>query len=215
MLKKLKKGFLKKKSFEKKAVKEAAEKPQEEVGKEAPEKPQEEVAKGDGQLKGKLVRVVDEASAYCGRVVEVLGHAKGKLHGQVAWKDVHTNFLENTKVPSKLAIDEKAVLPLEEIKKPDLATWKSLRFKDEERAEAEILFMPEELEKGYKLAKDASLPLVHMEMWLWLMARDFELKKSRGSSCLVLKGCLIFAHRCSYRMQLRDLWNKLALWEQN
>ena len=86
-------------------------------------------------------------------------------------------FWKKTKVPPKVAIDDKAVLPLENIEKPELIPWKSLRFKDEERAEAETLFLPEELEKGYKLDRDAALPLIHMEMWLWLMVRDFELKK--------------------------------------
>ena len=36
---------------------------------------------------------------------------------------------------------------------------------------------PLELEKGHKLAKGRSLSLIHMEMWLWLLVRDFELKK--------------------------------------
>ena len=50
------------------------------------------VEKGEGPLKGKLVRVVDEESLYCGSVVEVVGHAKDKLHGHVAWKDATTIF---------------------------------------------------------------------------------------------------------------------------
>ena len=87
-----------------------------------------------------------------------------------------SNFLEKAKLPPTVAIAVTAVLPLEQIKKPELASWKALRYKDEERAEAEMLFLPEELEKGYKLSKEGSLPLIHMEMWLWLMARDFELK---------------------------------------
>ena len=169
----MKKDFLKKKSKGKQGPKEKGEKGQAE----------EELSKGDGPLKGKMVRVVDETSVYCGRIVEVLGHAKGKLHGQVAWKDAHANFLEKTKVPPKVAIDAKAVLPLENIAKPELKPWKSLRLKDEERAEAETLFLPEELETGYKLDRDAALPLIHMEMWLWLMVRDFELKKLSASSC--------------------------------
>jgi hypothetical protein len=32
------------------------------------------------------------------------------------------------------------------------------------------------VEKGYKLSKEGSLPLIQVEMWLWLMTRDFELK---------------------------------------
>ena len=43
-------------------------------------------AAAEGPLKGKLVRVVQENNVFLGRNVEVLGHAKGKLHGQVAWK---------------------------------------------------------------------------------------------------------------------------------
>ena len=56
-----------------------------------------------------------------------------KLHGKMP-----TPFLfeKRTKVPPKVAIDDKAVLPLENIEKPELIPWKSLRFKDEERAEA-------------------------------------------------------------------------------
>ena len=45
-------------------------------------------------MKGKLVRVVDEESMYCGNVVEVMGHAKDKLHGQVSWKDANAIFFE-------------------------------------------------------------------------------------------------------------------------
>ena len=152
-----------------------AKEPEKEEAEE--EKPKGEDAKGEGPLKGKLVRVVDEKSVYCGRVVEVMGHAKGTLNGHVAWKAATENFLEKTKVPAKVCIPETSVVCLESIQKPELTPWKSLRFKDEERAEAETLFLPEELETGYKLSKQGSLPLIHMEMWLWLMVRDFELKK--------------------------------------
>ena len=99
VLKKLKKGFLKtkKKGLEKGADEKKAEE-KEEVAKEGEE----------GPLKGKLVRVVDETSLWCGRVVEVLGHVKGKVHGQVAWKDAHVNIWGETKVPAKVALDEKS-----------------------------------------------------------------------------------------------------------
>ena len=198
VLKKLKKGFLKNKAAAKMAAKKkeleakAAEEKKveaEAAGVEAKaaggveakaagveEKPGE-VAKKDGELKGKLVRVVEETSAYCGRVLEVTGHVKGKLVAHVAWKDATNNFFESTKIPAKVAIDEKAVIELEKLEKPELSVAKSLRFKDEERAEAEILFTPLELETGHKLGKYRSLPLIHMEMWLWLLSRDFELKK--------------------------------------
>ena len=79
------------------------------------------------------------------------------------------------KCPPSVCLDATKVLLLAEIPKPQLTPWKPLRFKDEERAEAEMLFLPEELETGYKLSKEGSLPLIHMEMWLWLLARDFEL----------------------------------------
>ena len=165
-----------KKDSEKGKKESEKEKKESEKEKKESEKEKEEIAKGDGPLKGKLVRVVDETNMFCGRVLEVLGHAKGKLHAEVAWKDALSSYLDKSKVPAKVTIDETRVLLLEQIKQPELHSWKSLRFKDEERVEAETLFLPEELEKGYKLGKDASLPLIHMEMWLWLMARDFELK---------------------------------------
>ena len=82
----------------------------------------------------------------------------------------------------------------------ELHAWKALRLKDEERAEAEQLFTPFELENGYKLSKEESLPLIHVEMWLWLMTRDFELKKIERIK-------LLSPQRMSYictQMQLPD-----------
>ena len=89
---------------------------------------------------------------------------------------------------------------MEEIQKPELHAWKALRLKDEERAAATQLFTPFELENGYKLSKELSLPLIHVEMWLWLMTRDFELKK-------VERIKLLSPQRMSYictQMQLPD-----------
>ena len=132
----MKKNFLVKKSSAKQAAKEGAEK-------------EEEVEKGEGPMKGKLVRVVDEESMYCGNVVEVMGHAKDKLHGQVVWKDANANFSEKVKCPPSVCLDATKVLLLAEIPKPQMTPLKPLRFKDEERVEAEILFLPEKLETGY------------------------------------------------------------------
>ena len=170
VLAKVKKGFLKKKKAaaagkdkEKEEKKKEEAKEEEKKAGDVEKEGEKEEAK-EGPLKGKLVRVVEETSPFVGRVLEVLGHAKGKLHAQVAWKDAQEQFFEKTKVPAKVAIPESIVLPVEEIPKPELTPWKSLRFKDEERAEAEELFPPAELEHGYKLAKERSLPLLHMEM---------------------------------------------------
>ena len=200
-MKKIKKGFLKKvgqgkkkgEEVEKKGVLvekkgeeiekkgEEAEKKGEEIekkGEEAEKKGEEDEKKGEeGPLKGKLVRVVDESLYYCGRILEIKGHRKDKIHGIFSWKEVESSVFENTKVPASVVLSESSVLELSKIEKPALTPWKSLRFKDEERAEAEDKFIPDELETGHKLAKDDSLPLIHMEMWLWLMVRDFELKK--------------------------------------
>ena len=178
-----------------------------EKGEEKKEKAGEaEQVEGEGSLKGKLVRVVEESNVYLGRVVEVVGHAKGKLHGHLAWKDAQEQFLEKTKVPSSVALDEKAVVSLEEIPKPELTPWKSLRFKDEERAEAEDRFPPAEFEHGYKLAKDRSLPLLHMELWLWLLGRDFELRKIERVKLLSPSRL----HRICCQMQLPDAAEKLV-----
>ena len=106
-----------------------------------------------------------------------MGHAKSKIHGQIAWAEASASFFEKIKVPPKAALDEKDVLLLEKIEKPQLFQTKSLRFKDEERAEAEMLFDPGELEKDSKITKDGALSVLHMEMWLWLLDRDFDLKK--------------------------------------
>ena len=180
----MKKGFLAQQLAKAKAAKlaKAAGKKKEgdgKEGKDGKEKEDEKEKEGvkEGPLKGKLVRVVDETSYLCGQVVEVVGHAKTKVHGHLAWKDAMSNFLEKTKAPSKVVLDEKAVLPLEQIPQPELTKLKQLKFKDEERAELEMLFQPLELEKGHKLSKELSLPLMHLEMWLWLLVRDFELKK--------------------------------------
>ena len=155
VLQKLKKSFLVKKSSAKQAGKASAEQKDEVAGKAGAEK-KEDAEKGEGPMKGKLVRVVDEDSMYCGNVVEVMGHAKGKLHGQVSWKDADAICLEKVKCPPSVCLDATKVLLLAEIPKPQLTPWKPLRFKDEERAEAEILFLPEELETGYKLSKEES-----------------------------------------------------------
>ena len=104
----MKKGFAKTKA----QAKELAKK----TGAKDTQKEDQEVAKGEGPLKGKLVRVVDETSLHCGRVIEVLGHAKGKLHGQVAWQEVTASFFDKAKVPAKVAMDDSSALPVEHIK---------------------------------------------------------------------------------------------------
>ena len=78
--------------------------------------------KREGPLKGKLVRAVDEESVYCGSFVEVVGHAKDKLHGHAAWKDATIDFWEKTKMPPTVAIAVTAVLPVEEIQKTRVGT---------------------------------------------------------------------------------------------
>ena len=62
---------------------------------------EKDMSHGDGPLKGKLCRVVDEKSPYCGHLIEVKGHVAGKVHGHVAWKDVNDNFLEKNKMSAQ------------------------------------------------------------------------------------------------------------------
>ena len=88
VLSKLKKNFLKKKSVAKIGKAEVSKKAGKPAGEEA------KYVVGEGPLKGKLVRVVNETSLYCGRVVEVLGHAKDKIHGQIAWAEASASFFE-------------------------------------------------------------------------------------------------------------------------
>ena len=115
VLKKLKKGFLKKVAAKAKPAKvgeKAAEveaKPAEVGGKAAEvEAKPAEVGGKDGELKGQLVRVVDELSPYCGRVVEIVGHASGKVHGHIAWKDASSQFLEKQRSRQRLSSTRKA-----------------------------------------------------------------------------------------------------------
>ena len=190
VLKNIKKGFLaslKKPGVAKEGTGEVAKKAEAEVT-------------TDGPLKGKLVRIVEEKNVYLGRVVEVLGHAKGKLHGTLAFKEAMEAFTDKGKAPPKVCVDESAVLPLEQIAKPNLTALKSLRFKDEERAEAEELFPPVALEKVYKLGRHLSLPLLQMQMWMWLLTRDFELK-SIGRIKLLNPA---HVHQICLQMQLPD-----------
>ena len=114
VLKKLKKGFLKKVAGKAKPAKvgeKAAEeeaKPAEVGGKaaEVEAKPAEDGGKVEA-LKGQLVRVVDELSPYCGRVVEIVGHASGKVHGHIAWKDASNQFLEKQRSRQRLSSTRK------------------------------------------------------------------------------------------------------------
>ena len=92
---KLKNAFLKKKLGKGGATGVATEKDgQKKIVAEISEK---HMSSGDGPLKGKLCRIVEESSVYCGHLVNVMGHVAGKVHGHVAWKDVNANFLEKNK----------------------------------------------------------------------------------------------------------------------
>ena len=131
-----------------------------------------------GPLQGKLVRIVDEKSHLCGHLMDVKSHQGSKLVGQPVFKTYLKDFIPSAeKAPHQIACDEKDVIDLAEVTKPEAKPVKPLKFKDEERAAMEMRFDPDELAEFSTFDKDPRFAAIHMNMYYYLLSRDFELEK--------------------------------------
>ena len=66
------------------------------------------------------------------------------------------------------------------VEKPEAKSAKSLKFTVEERAEIEMKFNPDELREFSTFDKDPRFAAVHMNMWWYLLSRDFDLSIDSG-----------------------------------
>ena len=133
----------------------------------------------EGDLQGKIVRVVDESSMHCGMLVEVTGQTATRIFGQTAFKDSVKDIFD-AKVPAKVTLPIAAVSKISDFAKPDPAPFKILKFTHEERAIMEMKFDPEELEHvGSSLKDDSRLAAIHLDLWFWLVQRDHAIQEKR------------------------------------
>ena len=128
-----------------------------------------EVSKGE--LVGKIVRIVTDTSHLCGHLVEVSGQAAGKIVGQIVFRNSLKDFVSD-KAPRHVSIDEKLVPEVEKNKAPDPQPCKAMKFKDEERAEMELLFDPNEVKDHGSLDKDHRFAAIHLDMFWGFLTRD-------------------------------------------
>ena len=132
--------------------------------------------KSQGELQGKIVRVVNESSYLLGQLVEVTSHAGSKVMGQTVFKGSLKDFLpQSDKVVKQITCDEKDVMDVALIDKPDIKSSKQMQCTDVVRAELECRISPVELQERAGLDKYTRLAAIHMDMWYWLLARDFDL----------------------------------------
>ena len=142
-----------------------------------PKKMQEKVEKKQGELKGKLVRIVSESSHLCGHLIDVKSHEGSKLMGQPVYKTYLKDFIPTAdKAPHQVVCDEKDVIDMATVEKAAAKAVKPLKFKDEERAAMEMEFNPVELQEYSSFEKDPRFAAIHMNMWWRLVSRDFELQ---------------------------------------
>lgn len=135
----------------------------------------------NGPLQGKMVRIVNDKSHLCGHLIDVKSHQGSKLVGQPVFKTYLKDFIPQAeKAPHQIACDEKDVIDLAEVTKPEATLSKPLKFKDEERAAIEMRFDPEELKDFSTFDKDPRFAAMHMNMWYHLLSRDFELEKDKA-----------------------------------
>ena len=98
-------------------------------------------------LLGKIVRIVDDSSHLCGHLIDVKSHEGSKVMGQPVFKTYLKDFIPQAeKAPHQIVCDEKAVVDLTEIEKLEAKVCKHMKFTQEERADMEMLFDPEELQ---------------------------------------------------------------------
>ena len=147
----------------------------------APTKKIQKKQSGPGPLAGKVVRIVDESSHPCGHLIDVKSHEGSKLMGQPVFKAYLKEFIPQAeKAPHQICCDEKDVIDMTKVEKPEAKCAKALKFTVEERAEIEMKFNPDELREFSGFDKDPRFAAVHMNMWWYLLSRDFDLSKDSG-----------------------------------
>ena len=134
-----------------------------------------------GKFEGKVVRIVTDRSHLCGILMEVKSHLGKKLMGQSVFKDTLKDFIDGSgKVPHQICCDEQDVIDVAEIAKADVMAQKPLKFNQLERVEMELKFNPIELQDYSSFVQDPRFGAIHMNMWYWLLCRDFDIQKDAG-----------------------------------
>ena len=132
--------------------------------------PGKKVVEEKGKFLGKLVRIATDTSHLCGHLVDVKSNAGTKVMGQPVYKDYLKDFIAGIeKAPHQIICDEKDVIDVAEITRPDPKPAKHLKFRQDERVELEIQFHPAELQGFSSFEKDPRFAAIHMNMWYWLL----------------------------------------------
>ena len=135
---------------------------------------EDEIKKGEGSLAGKMLRIIDDAHAFCGRCFECEGsttdHAKGYVGREVGyWKD-------DTRV-GNVFVKISSVEIVEDDEK-EIMRWKKLQLTHAQRTEVAVRFgwpTPQiTAEDVYLDDKAGMLSIVHLEMLEWLSRRDLD-----------------------------------------
>ena len=143
--------------------------------------PGKKIPPKQGALVGKVARIVADNHYLCGFLIEIKSHEGSKVMGQTVHKPYLKDFIPSAdKAPQQVACDEKDVLNLEEIGKTVLTVAKPLKFKDTDRADLEMRFDPEELQKFSSFDTDPRWAAIHLNMYWYLVVRDFELETDQS-----------------------------------
>ncbi len=131
----------------------------------AAEKPKE--AEVQGELQGKMVRIVaEELGAYaCGEIAEVLSHVGDSLLVRCQ-RNLFSKIGKNIRCKVGQVELTGDLLPAKSAKKMMLT--------NKEKIELDSKFQASELKGPGSLQGDTRLAATHMEMGIWLIARDLE-----------------------------------------